>query len=46
MKFDCFGTRCGVWGAGAAWFELAVALVVIPAGALLVRRLTPAPTPA
>jgi len=32
--------------AGAAWFELAVALVVIPAGALLVRRLTPTPTPA
>ena len=30
----------------AAWFLLAVALVVIPAGALLVRRLTPTPTPA
>jgi sulfoxide reductase heme-binding subunit YedZ len=32
--------------AGAAWFLLAVALVVIPAGALLVRRLTPTPAPA
>jgi len=32
--------------AGAAWFLLAVALVVIPAGALLVRGLTPTPTPA
>ena len=29
--------------AGAAWFEVAAALVVIPAGALLVRRLMPAP---
>jgi hypothetical protein len=27
--------------AGAAWFLLAVALVVIPAAALLVRRLLP-----
>ena len=32
--------------AGAAWFLLAAALVVIPAGALLVRRLTPTPAPA
>ena len=32
--------------AGTAWFLLAVALVVIPAGALLVRRLTPTPVPA
>ena len=29
--------------AGAAWFLVAAALVVIPAGALLVRRLMPAP---
>ena len=29
--------------AGTAWFLLAAALVVIPAGALLVRRLLPAP---
>jgi sulfoxide reductase heme-binding subunit YedZ len=27
--------------AGAPWFLLSAALVVIPAGALLVRRLTP-----
>jgi sulfoxide reductase heme-binding subunit YedZ len=32
--------------AGEPWFLLAAALVVIPAGALLVRRLTPAPVPA
>jgi sulfoxide reductase heme-binding subunit YedZ len=32
--------------AGKAWFLLAAALVVVPAGALLVRRLTPAPVPA
>lgn len=32
--------------AGAAWFIVAVAMVVLPAGALLVRRLTPTPTPA
>jgi len=32
--------------AGAAWFLLTVALVVIPAGALLVRRLIPTPVPA
>ena len=32
--------------AGAAWFEVAVALVAIPAGALLVRRLMPDPVPA
>ena len=29
--------------AGAAWFLVAAALVVVPAGALLVRRLIPAP---
>ncbi len=29
--------------AGAAWFLVAAALVVVPAGALLVRRLMPAP---
>jgi sulfoxide reductase heme-binding subunit YedZ len=32
--------------AGAIWFLLAAALVVIPAAALLVRRLLPAPVPA
>ena len=32
--------------AGTAWFLLAAGLAVIPAGALLVRRLTPTPTPA
>jgi len=32
--------------AGTAWFLLTVALVAIPAGALLVRRLTPTPVPA
>jgi methionine sulfoxide reductase heme-binding subunit len=32
--------------AGTAWFLLTVALVAIPAGALLVRRLTPTPAPA
>ncbi len=32
--------------AGAAWFLLAAALVVIPAAALLVRRLLPAPVTA
>jgi sulfoxide reductase heme-binding subunit YedZ len=32
--------------AGALWFLLAAALVVLPAGALLVRRLTPTPEPA
>jgi methionine sulfoxide reductase heme-binding subunit len=31
--------------AGTAWFLLAAALVVIPAGALLVRRLTPTTPP-
>jgi sulfoxide reductase heme-binding subunit YedZ len=29
--------------AGSAWFLLAAGLVVVPAGALLVRRLTPTP---
>jgi len=32
--------------AGTAWFLLTVALVAIPAGALLMRRLTPTPVPA
>ena len=32
--------------AGAAWFLVAAALVVIPAGALLIHRLMPAPVPA
>jgi sulfoxide reductase heme-binding subunit YedZ len=32
--------------ASTAWFQLAAGLVVVPAGALLVRRLTPIPTPA
>jgi sulfoxide reductase heme-binding subunit YedZ len=32
--------------AGAAWFLLTVALVVIPAAALLVRRIVPTPIPA
>jgi sulfoxide reductase heme-binding subunit YedZ len=32
--------------AGTAWFLLAAGLVVVPAGALLVRRLTPIPAPA
>ena len=32
--------------AGTAWFLVTVALVALPAGALLVRRLTPTPVPA
>jgi sulfoxide reductase heme-binding subunit YedZ len=32
--------------AGTAWFLLAAGLAVVPAGALLVRRLTPTPVPA
>ena len=32
--------------AGTAWFLLSLALVALPAGALLVRRLTPTPVPA
>jgi sulfoxide reductase heme-binding subunit YedZ len=32
--------------AGTAWFLLTVALVALPAGALLVRRLAPTPVPA